>query len=216
MRKPLCFIIALFLALPPSPAPAAENGMAPAPRKMYANPDLSDKKYYLCKRDDQCVTAQLPCGRIVVVNTFTRDDVQGWYNFIGPQYKCLEGTVPQRADKIACVRNMCTADIRQVPTVLPDSPEARNPAYCKTVDDCAIVLGNCKEKIVVNKIYQQQMQKDYDRARRMRTDNCFWPDNRTVKKTTCEQNTCRIELEIPNQNHWSEPLHIEKSKGDKD
>jgi len=216
MRKPVILALAAFLAFWPAAARAADEPMKPVPRQLYSNPDLTDKKYYFCKADTDCVTAQLPCGRVVVTNQRTHGDVQGWFNFIGPQYKCMADTPKQQADKIACVKNMCSADIHTAELVDPNSPEAKNPAYCKTVADCAVVDGPCHQKIVVNKVYQSSVQKDYIRQHNLRMENCFWPDSRTVKNTTCENNTCKIELEIPNQNHWAEPMHIQEGTGGHD
>ena len=202
-------------AMPTLPEPLGRL-LRPAPHKMYSTPDLTDKKYFTCKADNDCITASLPCGRVIVVNRGTHDDVQGWYNFINPRFQCLPGAPQQQAEKIACVKNMCSADIHEEKPLSPDAPEAKNPSYCNTVADCAIVLGPCQQKIVVNKIYQESMQKDYDRKHRMHMDNCFWPDNRSVKSTTCENNTCKIELEIPNQNHWAEPMTIHEGTGGRD
>lgn len=189
--------------------------VAPDPRHLYPNPDLADPKYYACHRREDCVPAQLPCGRVIVTNKATHRDVQGWFDFVGPQYKCIDDIIPQRAENIDCQHNKCTADIRQVPLIPPDSPVNRNPQYCRTATDCQIVIGNCGEKLVVNRLLQQKTQDGYDRAKALHTDHCFWPDGRTVKATRCEDNTCKIELEIPDQNHWSEPLHIESHAGGK-
>jgi len=188
--------------------------VAPDPRHLYENPDLSDPKYYACHRKEDCVTAQLPCGRVIVTNRATHRSVQGWFDFVGRQYKCIDDTIPQRADDIDCMHNKCVANIRQVPLIPPDSPVNKNPQYCDTATDCQIVIGNCGEKLVVNRLLQEKTQESYDRARALHTDHCFWPDGRTVKATRCEEHSCKIELEIPDQNHWSEPLHIE-TQGDK-
>jgi len=185
-------------------------------KKLYSTPDLADKRYYYCKQDDQCVTASLPCGRVVVVNTITHDDVQGWFDFIGPRYQCELPIKKQTAQDIACVKNTCTAKIGYVPEVEPNSPEASNPAYCKATDDCAVVIGRCNEKIFVNKKLQRSMQADYDKMRRVHTEGCFWPDNRTVKNLRCEKNACTGDLEVPDQNYWDGPVKIQEGQSDKE
>lgn len=209
MKKPFA-LFALFLLLAAALPADAERS-----RKTYSTPDLADKRYYVCKADSDCAIAHLPCGRVVVVNTFTQDDVQGWYDFVAPHYKCLAAAGRQQAENIACVNNMCKADITQVPTALPDTPETRNPAYCETPEDCAVVTGPCNKKIFVNKKHRQPLQAEYDRLLEKRPENCTWPDNRTVGKLTCVRNTCGGELDIPDQNYWSDPVDMRKMMGDR-
>lgn len=182
------------------------SAFAEKPRKLYAPPNLGDEKYYLCTKDSDCVTANLPCGRIVVINQAAHESVQGWYDHIEPRYQCLGTIPPQKADNISCINNMCKADITQVSKDLSDTPVNRDPAYCETPEDCAVVKGPCNKKILVNRLLQKNLQEKYDNLRIMHMEGCFWPDNRIVKQVTCEENTCGAELEIPNQNYWSKPI----------
>ena len=194
------FALAMFTLATSLPA------MAEQPQKIYPPPNLGDERYYLCAQDDDCVTANLPCGRVVVVNNVTHETVQGWYDHISPRYQCLGTILPQKAENIACVNNMCRADITQASKELSDTPLNRNPAYCEVAEDCAVVKGPCNKKVFVNRVYQKSLQEKYDRLRIVHMEGCFWPDNRIVKKVTCEQNTCGADLKIPNQNYWNKPL----------
>lgn len=197
MKKFVSLCIIAFLAIAALPA------KADAPRKLYPPPNLGDERYYLCRQDSDCVTADLPCGRVVVVNKVTHEAVQGWYNHIAPRYQCLGTVPPQKAENISCINNLCKADITQVSENLSDAPH--DSSYCETPEDCAVVDGPCNKKIIVNRVFQKSMQGKYDALRRMGMEGCFWPDNRFVKEITCKENTCGAELEIPNQNYWSKP-----------
>jgi hypothetical protein len=205
--KKLFAVFALLLLSAPA--------QAERPSAMYSTPDLSKEKYYTCSADTDCRQADLPCGRVAVVNTRSYDEVQGWFKFAGPKYKCMDAAPRQQANDIACTKGMCTAKIEPVPTTLPDSPVTRNPQYCQTIEDCAYVNGPCGKKIIINKIYRDNLQKDYDRIRDLRKENCFWPDGRTVRQFTCEKNTCGAILEIPNEAGWRKPTdmkELEKQK----
>ncbi len=199
----LAITLLLFISLP---------ALADAPKKLYSTPDLTDKRYYMCRHDSDCTTAQLPCGRIVVTNKYLHDDVQGWFDFIGPKYKCETPVRKQQAKNIACTDYKCTADISLVPNIMPDTPEAKNTAYCKTVDDCAVVEGTCHAKMLVNKIYKDKLQADYDHIRDINKEMCLYPDNRTVVNLRCEENTCKSDLEIPDETYWDGPMKIKERK----
>lgn len=200
MKKLLSLFVLTFLALAALPAAAQEK------KKLYSPPNLGEDKYYLCTQDSDCVTANLPCGRVVVVNQRTQGDVQGWYDFIAPRYQCLGTIPPQKAENIACINNLCKADIKQETKEMPDTPVNRDPAYCEAPEDCAVVEGPCHKKIIVNRVFQKSLQEKYDRLRIMRMEGCFWPDNRIITNITCEKNTCGADLKIPNQNYWNKPL----------
>lgn len=193
----------------------AGTALAERPAALYSTPDLTKEKYYTCTVDTDCRQADLPCGRVAVVNNRSYDEVQGWFKFAAPKYKCLDAAPRQQANDITCNKGMCSAKIEAVPTTLPDSPVTRNPQYCQTIEDCAYVNGPCGKKIIINKIYRDGLQKDYDRIRDLRKENCFWPDGRTVRQFTCEKNTCGAILEIPNEAGWRKPTDmkdLEKKK----
>ncbi|MDE1151574.1 MAG: hypothetical protein PW788_03470 [Micavibrio sp.] len=212
MIKPAAFFRLALLAL----ALLAAQPAFAAGKKLYAEPDLTDRRYYYCQRDDQCQAAKLPCGRVVVVNTPLHDDVQGWFDFIGPRYQCEQPVKQQKADKIACVKNACTAEIGYVQEIPADSALGKDPAYCEKTEDCAVVVGRCQAKIFVNKLLQKSMQAKYDRLRRVHSEGCFWPDNRTVKNLRCEKNACIGDLEVPDQNYWNDPVKIQEGQSDKE
>ncbi|HYD17677.1 MAG TPA: hypothetical protein VEF76_04270 [Patescibacteria group bacterium] len=201
--KKLFALLVLCLAVPLA-------AQAEAPNRLYSSPDLSQKKYYQCQVNSDCMPAQLPCGRVAVVSRLYFEEVQGWYDFAGHRYKCLEAAPKQEAKNVECRQNTCIADIQQVSTKLPDRPETRNPQYCETTEDCAYVNGPCGAKIVINKIYKDGLQKDYDRLRAAGKENCFWPDRRTVRKFTCEKNTCGAVLDIPDEADWHRPTDMTK------
>jgi hypothetical protein len=206
--KKLFAILSFVLMLP-------ALAQAERPAAMYSTPDLSDIKYYTCEVDTDCRAASLPCGRVAVVNNRNYEQVQGWYKFAESKYKCMDAAPRQEANNIACKQGICTADIQEVSKVLPDSPVTRNPQYCETIEDCAYVNGPCNKKIIINKVYRDNLQKDYDRIRDLRKENCFWPDGRTVRQFTCEKNTCGAILEIPNEAGWRKPTdmkELEKQK----
>ena len=203
------FAVLSFILMLSGPAQAER------PEAMYSTPDLSKEKYYTCEVASDCRPVSLPCGRVVVVNNRTFDEVQGWFKFAESKYKCMDAAPRQEAKDIGCTKGMCTAEIKEVSKVLPDSPVTRNPQYCETIEDCAYVNGPCGKKIIINKIYRDNLQKDYDRIRDLRKENCFWPDGRTVRQFTCEKNTCGAILEIPNEAGWRKPTdmkELEKKK----
>ena len=201
---PLALLPFLFLlaAIP------AHGGDRYEPRGMYPRPKLEEPKYYTCTEDKNCVTASLPCGRIVVLNTTYQKDVQGWADFVSPRYQCLASVAPQKADNISCKENVCRGDISQASPILEDKPINRNPAYCESIDDCAVVLGPCYKKIVVNKIYKKRLQEEYDKVRDMHMEQCFFPDNRTVERLHCNKNTCEADLKVPDQTYWTKPVDM--------
>lgn len=192
------------LAFFAAPARAGDHEL----KGMYAQPSLENKKYYICTEDKNCVTADMPCGRKVVVNTQMQKEVQGWNDFVAPQYQCLATAGRQQVDNIRCDQGMCKGDISLVPQVLPDTPLAHDKSWCETIDDCAVVEGPCHAKLAVNRTYQKALQKDYDTARQMHMEKCTFPDNRTVERLHCNKNKCEADLKIPDQSHWSRPVDM--------
>lgn len=204
MRKLFLSLALLSCLLVITPAGSEERQA----RGMYPRPSLEEDKYYTCKEDKHCTTANLPCGRVVILNTLYQKEVQGWSDFVGPRFQCLATVSRQQASNISCVKGVCRGDITQMSPVMEDTPENRNPSYCKTIDDCAVVLGPCYKKIIINKKFKDQLQREYDHVRDMNMERCLLPDNRTVERLHCVQNTCSADLKIPDQSNWNEPVDI--------
>lgn len=205
MKKLFVPLAVFFLLLAVTPVNSAERHEA---KGMYPRPSLENPKYYVCKENKNCTTATMPCGRVVILNSAFEKEVQGWSDFVSPRFQCLATAGRQKAENIACVQGVCKGDITPVQTKLEDTPIHRNPAYCESIDDCAVVLGPCYKKIVVNKIYQEQLQRDYDHAREINMEKCFFPDNRTVERLHCEEHTCKADLKIPDETYWNKPVDM--------
>lgn len=209
-------LFALLALIAPLYAHAAEKAVP----GIYHRPTLEDKKYYVCREDKHCATASLPCGRIVVLNTRYQKEVQGWSDFVEPRFKCLATSGRQKADKIHCdlggnkdpdAAGVCRGEITEVArTLSPDNPLAKNQSYCETIDDCAVVVGPCGKKIIVNKQLKNPLQKDYDNIRDLHMEKCLYPDNRTVERLHCRKNTCEADLKIPDQNYQNEPVDMRR------
>jgi len=175
---------------------------------MYPRPTLEESKYYICKEDKHCTTANLPCGRVVVLSVLFQKEVQGWSDFVAPRYQCLATVSRQKAENIACVNGMCKGDITQMSAQLEDKPWRRNASYCETIDDCAVVDGPCRKKMIVNKMYQKRLQEEYDYIRDMHFEQCLIPDQRTVERLHCRKNTCEADLKVPDQTERNKPVDM--------
>lgn len=201
-----CLLLALIAA--PAAAHAQsdyKNQFDSKPRQLYSKLDLTKKQYYACKAASDCAAVDMPCGSKVVVNKMYKDNLDGWYKFVAPRYKCANWLRPQQVKNITCTKNLCRADISVAPPVVDNSPAARNPLYCDTPKDCQPVTKSCGEKIVVNKKYGALLQKQYDDLKNV--SHCFHIDGRTVKAVTCQNHTCGVELKIPLE--LADPYHPE-------
>ncbi|MBI1215549.1 MAG: hypothetical protein GC185_07000 [Alphaproteobacteria bacterium] len=216
----LCALLAAALQLfPLRPAIAAGDAQKPGAaaeqpghRQLYAPLDLSQKKYYFCHDASQCAMVQMPCGGAVVINKYAAVDLQGWYDFMKPRYKCAPWLKRMTAKNVTCENYMCRADI--VPYVAPvdNSPAGRDPMYCDTPDDCQAIDQNCGIIGTVNKKYGDKLQEQYKKLER--STYCDQRDRRTLKRLTCEKHKCGVELneayEAPFRLHPQNPLEVKK------
>jgi len=215
LRHMLCALAVAAACLGAAPAQAekpAKNFSGDRPRELYAHLNLSKPMYYACHTAKDCAVVDMPCGAKVVVSKIFHKNIQGWYNFVAPRYKCAPWLKPQEAKNITCAKNLCRADI--VPYVPPvdNSPAGRDPFYCDTPGDCRAVTKSCGEKMTVNKKYAEKLQKQYDDLKPV--SHCFHIDGRTVEKITCVRHKCGAKLKIPlelgDRLHPDNPLEVRK------
>jgi hypothetical protein len=195
-RGLFAFAVLAFLLLPfCAEAQNGGNGLDEKRNPLYSHLDLTKKKYYACNVASQCAVVNMPCGAKVVVSEIYRENIQGWYDFVGPRYKCAAWLKPQAAKNITCTNHLCRADIVPYKEPVDQTPAGRDPAYCNTPDDCRAVVKSCGEKMAINKKYADILQKQYDGLKR--TSHCFHIDGQVVKQVTCTAHKCGVDLEPP-------------------
>jgi hypothetical protein len=174
--------------------------------KPHSKPDLADPAYTSCRTDDECLIVRPVCSAPLVVNARRFQEVQAWYEYMRPFYKCADWLPPLDVKKKACVRNRCTVELAQAE---PDnSPQAKDPYYCDTDSECTVVLGDCCVKSFVNTKNAPRLRAEIKAKEHLA--NCFFPDRRHVQNLRCEKHKCTAELEVPSQ--LPDPTHSLKDK----
>ncbi|TAL31160.1 MAG: hypothetical protein EPN97_11275 [Alphaproteobacteria bacterium] len=194
----------ILIMIPLAAAPAGGTRYKP-----HSKPNLADPSYTACKTDNECLIVRPACSAPLAVNAHRFKEVDAWFEYMRPFYKCADWLSQLDVKKKACVKNRCTVELAQAVPPEPDnSPQAKDPNYCDTDSECTVVLGDCCVKSFVNTKNAPRMRAEIKAKEHLA--NCFFPDRRHVQNLRCENHKCTAELEVPSE--LPDPTHSLKDK----